>query len=581
MHVRETLRVYARASWRHRADAILSCCAPLSNVLFTVLMPFFTSRILASLITRGPALKTNLVFFVSSAALGLGLNFLGIRRCMALRAKVMRDLNDLVFARLLERSTGFFSNQVGGKLVSDALDFVTSYGTLMNDGFINGSGFLLSTILGLVLVVISSWVIGIAILLLLAGLMCWTIIEQKRRSDIREKRQIVTKQLTSHVSDSIANAVTIKTFAAESREISTNRRLSHTLADIRIIGWQRTVTSETERMGVLLFMQVALITLVILLTAHNPHLLAASIYAFTYTLTLVNRFATINALSRQVEESLLQASPMAELLEQPNEIIDSPDAKPLVVTHGEITCTHVSFRYADTGNDDNVFTNLSLHIQAGEKIGLVGYSGGGKSTLTRLLLRFDDISAGSIRIDGHDIREVTQTSLRRQISYVPQEPLLFHRTIRENIAYGNPEVTQKQIEEAARLAYAHEFIAKLPQGYNTTVGERGIKLSGGQRQRVAIARAILMDAPILVLDEATSALDSESEKAIQKALQKLMRGRTTVVIAHRLSTIQKMDRILVLNNGGIIEDGTHNELLAAKGIYTKLWAHQSGGFIKE
>lgn len=581
MHVRETLQIYTRTSWQHKADALLSCCVPLSNVLFAVLVPFFTSRILANLITRGPALRTNLLLFVGSAVLGLILNLIGIRHNMALRAKVMRDLNDLVFARLLDRSTGFFSNRVSGKLVSDALDFVSSYGTLMNDGFINGSGFLLSTFIGLVLVFVSSWAIGLAILLLLAALAYWTTIEQKKRSGLREKRLILAKRLTSHISDSIVNAVTVKTFAAESKEISTNQHISHELADVRITGWRRTVTSESERMGVLLFMQVVLVVLLISLTARNPHLLAAGIYAFTYTLTLINRFSTINALTRQVEESLLQASPMTELLQQPVEIIDAPNAKPLAVAHGAIACTHVTFKYADAGNNDNVFTDLNLEIKAGAKVGLVGPSGGGKSTLTRLLLRFDDISEGSIEIDNQDIREVTQVSLRQQIAYVPQEPLLFHRTIRENIAYGNPGATLAEVEEAARLAYAHEFITALPQGYSTTVGERGIKLSGGQRQRIAIARAILKNAPILVLDEATSALDSESEKAIQKALRKLMRGKTTVVIAHRLSTIQNMDRILVLDNGKIVEDGTHDELLATKGIYTRLWAHQSGGFIKE
>jgi ATP-binding cassette subfamily B protein len=253
----------------------------------------------------------------------------------------------------------------------------------------------------------------------------------------------------------------------------------------------------------------------------------------------------------------------------------------LVVQDGRIDCTNVRFRYADSTADDYIFDGLNLHIEPGQKIGLVGHSGGGKSTLTRLLLRFDEITDGSITIDGQDICAVTQASLRAQISYVPQEPLLFHRSIRENIAYGNTAATQQEVERAAQLAYAHDFIIKLSDGYNTVVGERGVKLSGGQRQRIAIARAMLKNAPILVLDEATSALDSESEKAIQKALWELMDGKTAVVIAHRLSTIQKMDRILVLDDGTIVEDGSHKQLLAQDGIYAKLWAHQSGGFIEE
>jgi ATP-binding cassette subfamily B protein len=266
---------------------------------------------------------------------------------------------------------------------------------------------------------------------------------------------------------------------------------------------------------------------------------------------------------------------------QPAEVVDLPDARDLTASHGEIICKDVAFKYADASSDEHIFRGLNLHIAPGEKIGLVGHSGGGKSTFTRLLLRFDDLTSGAITIDGQDIKHATQTSLRQQISYVPQEPLLFHRSIRENIAYGTSDATQEAVENAARLAYAHGFIAKLPAGYDTIVGERGVKLSGGQRQRIAIARAILKNAPILVLDEATSALDSESEKVIQKALWKLMQNRTTVVIAHRLSTIQKMDRIIVLDDGKISEQGSHTELLKQNGVYAKLWTHQSGGFIEE
>lgn len=235
----------------------------------------------------------------------------------------------------------------------------------------------------------------------------------------------------------------------------------------------------------------------------------------------------------------------------------------------------------DDGEGVHIFNNFNLEIPAGQRIGLVGHSGSGKSSLARLILRFSDIAHGEILIDEQNISDVTQTSLRRAIAYVPQEPLLFHRSLRENIGYGRPGASDTDIEKAAKQANAHQFIMSLKDGYDTLVGERGVKLSGGQRQRIAIARAILKDAPILILDEATSALDSESERLIQDALSRLMKNRTSIVIAHRLSTISKLDRIIVLENGAIIEDSTHEKLLKNNGTYAKLWAHQSGGFIEE
>jgi ATP-binding cassette subfamily B protein len=224
--------------------------------------------------------------------------------------------------------------------------------------------------------------------------------------------------------------------------------------------------------------------------------------------------------------------------------------------------------------------DFSLDIKPGEKVGLVGYSGSGKTTLTKLLLRFIDVTSGKIVINGVNIRDIRQSALRDVIAYVPQEPLLFHRSIGENISYGKPNASQKELLRAAKTANVDEFVKQLPSDYETLVGERGIRLSGGQRQRVAIARAVLKSSPILVLDEATSALDSESEKYIQTALWKLMEGRTALVIAHRLSTIRRMDRIVVMNKGQIVQEGTHKQLLKDKnGIYAKLWSHQSDGYI--
>jgi ATP-binding cassette, subfamily B, bacterial len=245
------------------------------------------------------------------------------------------------------------------------------------------------------------------------------------------------------------------------------------------------------------------------------------------------------------------------------------------VTVATIDWNQVTFKF----DGKFVFSDFNLNIPAGQRLGLVGHSGAGKSTFVSLLLRQHDLDAGSILIAGQDISDVTQDSLRQAIAVVPQEPALFHRSVRDNIAYGNPAATEEQIISAAKQAQAHDFIMDLPSGYDTLVGERGVKLSGGQKQRVAIARAMLKDSPILILDEATSALDSESEVAIQKALETLMQGRTVIAIAHRLSTLRKMDRVVVMEDGKIIEDGTHEKLTKSGGVYERLWQHQAGGFL--
>jgi len=260
-----------------------------------------------------------------------------------------------------------------------------------------------------------------------------------------------------------------------------------------------------------------------------------------------------------------------------HEIVDLPDASVLSAHAGEIKWEEVLFTFGE----NTVFDNFSLTIAPGQRVGLVGPSGAGKTTFVSLLLRQHEIDSGAITIDGQDIAAVTQDSLREAIAVVPQEPMLFHRSIRENITYGKPDATDEEIEAVARKAQAHEFIMSLEEGYDTLVGERGVKLSGGQKQRVAIARAMLKDAPILILDEATSALDSESEVLIQKALQELMEGKTVIAVAHRLSTLREMDRIVVLEQGRVVEDGHHSELTKAGGMYQNLWEHQAGGFVGE
>jgi ATP-binding cassette subfamily B protein len=298
-----------------------------------------------------------------------------------------------------------------------------------------------------------------------------------------------------------------------------------------------------------------------------------------YIIGLSQRLWGLSNIVRNIYESLGDSREMVDILQTTHEVADVKDAKDLVVSEGVIEIKDASFEF---NSSRQVLKNINLKINSGEKVALIGPSGAGKSTVVRLLTRMYNLEKGEILIDGQDIQKVKQESLRHNISLVPQDPILFHRSLMENIRYGKRDATNEEVIEAARLAHCDEFIESLPQKYETLVGERGIKLSGGERQRVAIARAILKNAPILILDEATSSLDSHSESLIQDALDKLMKGKTTIVIAHRLSTIRKMDRIIVLRHGEIIEEGEHEALLKRdESLYRTLWELQAGGFITE
>ena len=296
----------------------------------------------------------------------------------------------------------------------------------------------------------------------------------------------------------------------------------------------------------------------------------------TLNLHIIENFWNIAKDMRDFWEKMGNIIQGLHIIQTPFEITDKPGAKNLVITRGEICFDKVEFHYKDAAL---LFKDRSITIAPGQKVGLVGYSGSGKSTFVNLILRLFDVSSGRILIDGQDIRDVTQDSLHQAIGMIPQDPSLFHRSVLENILYGRMDATQQEVIAAAKRAYAHEFIIEMASGYDTHVGERGVKLSGGQRQRIVIARAILKNAPILILDEATSQLDSVTENEIQESLWELMQGKTTLVIAHRLSTLLQMDRILVFDKGNIVEDGSHEELLEKNGLYKTLWNAQVGGFL--
>jgi ATP-binding cassette, subfamily B, bacterial len=387
-------------------------------------------------------------------------------------------------------------------------------------------------------------------------------------------------RVTASLVDTITGNATTKAFGAESAE------------DIRhgkVLGeWERRLWI-TWRLGsgiawiqsmMMMLVELVLLSLAVWLWYKGQFTAGGFIVITFYVGRLWGYMHDIGKNVRNYLRSNAHAEEMVGLYRTPFEVADCEDTKIMEVVKGAIAFQNVTFSYERTSGP--IFRDFSVDIEAGEKIALVGHSGGGKSTIVKLLLRLYDLDSGRIMIDGQNITEITQKSLRKSIGLMPQDPLLFHRSIAENIAYGKPNAGKEEIERVAKLAHAHEFIKHLPKGYDTLVGERGVKLSGGERQRVAIARAILADTPILILDEATSSLDSLSEKHIQEALEYLMKGRTTIVIAHRLSTIKKADRILVIDAGEILEEGSHSSLIRKNdGIYKNFYELQAGGFIGE
>ncbi len=577
---RQTLLLFWRTSLRDKPQVFLAIFHSIGAICLGTLVPLTIGKMLATLVQPDPQPFGYMPWLLAAAAGGVIGNRIGFGALMKIQARGARGIQEEALTCLMARSVGFHNNNVSGKLVSDAIDIQSSYTKFAGAFFINLVPFAVVLTVGSAIVFSQSWLLGLVVtamsaLTLFAGL--W---DRYRRKDVREKQIAATKAVTSHLADTIVNIQTAKTFAREPHELSQHQRLGDKMMNLRLSNWLWAARSGNYRIIALVLMQIGLVTAIIQSVQHNPETLGAGIFAFSFTIMLSTRLFDINKLMKDIEDSLMDAAPMSHIMQETPEIRDKAGAERLQIDNGAITLRDVGFSYQES-SDQQVFTRLNLDIKPGEKVGLVGPSGGGKSTLTRLLLRFEDVTSGEIIVDGQNIADVTQSSLRESVSYVPQEPLLFHRTIRENIAYGKMNASEYEIEQAARSAHAHEFIKILAKGYDTIVGERGVKLSGGQRQRVAIARAILKDAPILILDEATSALDSESEVLIQKALWELMKDRTAIVIAHRLSTIQRMDRIVVLDEGKITEEGSHKELLARKGTYAKLWAHQSGGFIEE
>jgi ATP-binding cassette subfamily B protein len=495
------------------------------------------------------------------------------------QASNLRDLEQYIFSKLPLHSYGFFSETYGGALVSQVNRFLHAYDefdkVLIFDYLESFSRIVLSA--GILLII--AFPLGVLLTIWAPIFIFAVAYSSMKKAHITRTDAAADSKVIAFLSDAITNMVTIKTFARIRLEIKNFNKISSERYEKRYRSWRFNAYIRDFRWQIALWFFIAYILLSIHLVIKGSITPATMVAGQIYVFAIFNSLLGLHKVIQRTEQLFADAAELTDVLDLQPELQDPANPEQSRIKQGLIEFNSVEFKYPRTSK--NVFGSLKLKIPSGQKVGLVGHSGSGKSTITRLLLRFLDIQSGEILIDGQDIKNITQDDLRNNIAYIPQEPLLFHRSLMENIAYGREDATKEEVYRASQLAYADNFIQELPDKYDTPVGERGVKLSGGEKQRVAIARAMLTRSPILILDEATSALDSKSEKLITKALDELMKGRTTIVIAHRLSTIRKLDRIIVLKDGKIIEDGTHDDLLSQKGEYAELWTHQSGNFLDD
>lgn len=495
---------------------------------------------------------------------------------------IMRDINMTIFNHLQTMSYRFYADRFAGSLVNQTNKFVGSFERLTDPLTWNVFKLLVALVATSVILAPKAPLVAVAIILISSTYAPLVWIYRRRQEPYNKRWAKSESRRTGQLADTITNIQAVKSFASEAGESKLMQDRvddvhNRSIATMHLVVHQELITGFMQRA-----INMSVVVISILLAVSGQIDVGIIYLSLNFTMGLMRRLWDLNNTFRQFTRVFGDSHDMAEILQIEPEVADPEKAKPFTASNGLIEFSDVTFWYPEVTARESLFSNFSLLIKPGEKIGLVGPSGGGKTTVTKLLLRFMDIQDGSIAIDGREVRDMSQADLRKSITYVPQEPLLFHRSIRENIAYGNPTATDAEIVEAANKAHAHEFITNLAEGYDTLVGERGVKLSGGQKQRIAVARAMIKDAPIVVLDEATSALDSESEVAIQAAFKELLKHKTAVVIAHRLSTIQNMDRIIVLDKGKVVEEGTHNQLKNKKGgLYARLWQHQSGGFLQE
>lgn len=562
-----------------RERKLLLCCMVCTGMLFgllTSLIPVALKDLIDGLVEGSDKAQIAGIMYV--VLLGMqGFNF---RLMDVLQIRLFPPLRSEIVARVFEylnrHSYVFFQNNFAGSLANKVSDISQSCTRilLILDEYL---GVTIAVVIAIVTMAMMVHVIfAVIVILWIISLLLISYACNKQTVKLSEVFSEARSSMIGQIVDAVGNFVNVISF---SRHTFEDERIEASLDSIR----EKDSQLQKHILKIRIFQDIAFTLLIAglvfsLITLHGKGLITAGDFALILTLTSSisqNIWWVLNRLSEFAEE-LGRARQALSIIAQEHDVVDRAGANALEVREGQIEFENVSLTYE---NNSKLFKNKSVTIRGREKVGLVGFSGAGKSSFANLILRFFDPQGGQIKIDGQDICEVTQESLRSNISYIPQDTALFHRSLYENIAYGNPLATKDEVYEAAKKAHAHDFIMELPNHYETLVGERGIKLSGGQRQRVAIARAFLKNAPILILDEATSALDSQTEALIQDSLRELIKDRTTIVIAHRLSTLSQMDRILVFQDGRIIQDGSHEQLLEEAGHYKDLWAMQSQGFL--
>lgn len=568
-----------RRQWRVALPALLLPAA--GNICMFYLAPLFVGSLVGRLAGGGEtavdALLPYVFGFGGMMLLGEVLWRLGYHFINRTEARGIERLGVEGMDALLAKDAAFFQDSFAGALTKRVLGFANGY-----ESFVDTLVF--SVVARLVPVVFASvvlWFYEPLLVLVLVGLIVVTGLLAapfiRRRQRLVDGREAAKVRVSGHVADVMSNMESVRAFAAEEREAAETRERMAELHRLSLRAWDY---GNLRVDTIVAPMSVLASTLGLLLAVALRGGLGAEaiVVTFTYFSNATRIMFEFNQVYRRLESTLTEAAQFTELLLEPPAVTDPEEPCPLRPADAAVRFEHVHFAHKGA---PALFRGLDLEIPSGSKVGFVGRSGGGKSTLMRLLMRFMDVDGGRILIGGQDISRLRQGDLRSLIAYVPQDPAMFHRSIRDNIAFARPDATDAEIRRAAEAAHVTEFTDPLPQGWHTLVGERGVKLSGGQRQRIALARAILRDAPVLLLDEATSALDSESELLVQEALWELMRGRTALVIAHRLSTVVRMDRLVVLDRGRVVEQGSHHELLDAQGPYARLWHHQSGGFLTE